>query len=591
MGIAPLIYEASLTKESSELGAQRESSYRYEGNPFNVTTNSGRSMTQPPMFSSANPQGSENRVTGTSIVTPPMTTQSYAIHSMPLWAGPYNLPEGASDIMPTHLVDDLPNYAFPEGDGSVPPVSDSYAHYRPHRNSLPLLPINLDPFLSVPMMKPMPTAPAIPVWAGIDHETPQPPQLIPHGFDMRELAEEAPGSGDASTDEEEHTDNGVMQYESVKTGRRLRSLQSMSPPNWGDVNPKQYRRMVKRREMRHRLGYRKARKTLHEARVPYLHPSESRHAMRRPRDANGRFLTWEEMETLSQGQARNAGHEGQSKNRYPARRSHLERISSPRSRIHTGEDAEAGQALKAAVAAAADEAFRTQMEPDESTVNKTELVTADMPTANIGTPKSKRDIVESAPAGLATNRIVNSPRSRSQSRGRESRRRDSGGQGELAERATSEAAATSQHPSVGDELEYMTRQALKATTHPEPLRKVVESDAVDIAGLAFNSEGKMFDEDDVIGPPEILRRAKHPRVEPESYGQWNVPEDESKKSKRKSKRSSIFDVFHGEQVEMENTHESDRLFNQNVRPKSSAVDFLEENFSVSVNFPFDCSTI
>jgi hypothetical protein len=94
-------------------------------------------------------------------------------------------PQGYPDLMPAHLTDDLPTYSSPEGDGSMSPVSDSYAHYRPHRNSLPTVPI-VDTFSYDPMMKSIPTAPSMPVWTGIEHEIPQQPLMIPEGFDERE---------------------------------------------------------------------------------------------------------------------------------------------------------------------------------------------------------------------------------------------------------------------------------------------------------------------------------------------------------------------------------------------------------------------
>jgi hypothetical protein len=132
-------------------------------------------------------RGPDNRVTVTSIVSPSMTTQSYAIQPS-IWAGSFTLadgPAGYPDLMPHHLSDDHPTYSSPEGDGSLSPVSDTYAHYQPHRNSLPSIPI-VDTYSYDSMMKPLPTAPSMPLWAGMEPDMPQQPQLIPDGFDERE---------------------------------------------------------------------------------------------------------------------------------------------------------------------------------------------------------------------------------------------------------------------------------------------------------------------------------------------------------------------------------------------------------------------
>lgn len=147
-------------------------------------------MTQQSMVPSASPmaggrRGPDNRVTVTSIVTPSVTSQSYNMHPTPLWATHYPLQERTSvypDLIPHHITDD-PTYSSPEGDGSLSPMSDNYAHYRPARNSLPSVPIPMDPFAYDPTMKPMP---AVPVWPGIEQEIPQPPHILSHGYDERE---------------------------------------------------------------------------------------------------------------------------------------------------------------------------------------------------------------------------------------------------------------------------------------------------------------------------------------------------------------------------------------------------------------------
>ena len=59
------------------------------------------------------------------------------------------------------------------------------------------------------------------------------------------------------------------------------------------VNPKQYERIMKRREARARLENHR-RKSAAAARKPFLHESRHLHAVKRPRGPGGRFLTKEE---------------------------------------------------------------------------------------------------------------------------------------------------------------------------------------------------------------------------------------------------------------------------------------------------------
>jgi len=70
------------------------------------------------------------------------------------------------------------------------------------------------------------------------------------------------------------------------------------------VNPKQYERIMKRREARARLE--NHRKVVAE-RKPFLHKSRHEHAVKRPRGPGGRFLTKEERIAWDEEQARLAG--------------------------------------------------------------------------------------------------------------------------------------------------------------------------------------------------------------------------------------------------------------------------------------------
>ncbi|GAX22941.1 hypothetical protein FisN_24Lh236 [Fistulifera solaris] len=67
------------------------------------------------------------------------------------------------------------------------------------------------------------------------------------------------------------------------------------------VNPKQYARILKRRDARRIMEEyfaRKRREQQSKRSKPYMHESRHNHAMKRPRGPGGRFLTKEELEGL-----------------------------------------------------------------------------------------------------------------------------------------------------------------------------------------------------------------------------------------------------------------------------------------------------
>jgi hypothetical protein len=70
---------------------------------------------------------------------------------------------------------------------------------------------------------------------------------------------------------------------------KLYSEMTLSPPNWGRVNQKQYERMLKRRIVRRALD--KELGHISKLRGPSLHESRHSHAIRRIRGPGGRFLT------------------------------------------------------------------------------------------------------------------------------------------------------------------------------------------------------------------------------------------------------------------------------------------------------------
>ena len=67
------------------------------------------------------------------------------------------------------------------------------------------------------------------------------------------------------------------------------------------VNPKQYARILKRRDARRIMDeYFSNKRKKREQNKPYMHESRHKHAMKRPRGPGGRFLTKEELEGLKQ---------------------------------------------------------------------------------------------------------------------------------------------------------------------------------------------------------------------------------------------------------------------------------------------------
>ena len=89
--------------------------------------------------------------------------------------------------------------------------------------------------------------------------------------------------------------NNVMQMQSSK----VQIPQEMSEEQPMYVNAKQYRRIIKRRQVRAKLD--QLRK-VPSSRKPFLHKSRHEHACRRQRGPSGRFLTKAEVEALKQAQ-------------------------------------------------------------------------------------------------------------------------------------------------------------------------------------------------------------------------------------------------------------------------------------------------
>ena len=111
-----------------------------------------------------------------------------------------------------------------------------------------------------------------------------------------------------------------------------------------------------------------------------------------------------------------------------SRRRRAQSVSDPRSRSRGGDERrKVTQALKAAALAGVGEAFRARNEPGGWGGEKGKrILTAAITAGGVDglidrdpNKHSKRHVVEAAIAGLATNRIVNGPRSRSRSRGRQ----------------------------------------------------------------------------------------------------------------------------------------------------------------------------
>ena len=63
------------------------------------------------------------------------------------------------------------------------------------------------------------------------------------------------------------------------------------------VNAKQYRRIIKRRQVRAKL---EQQRKVPNSRKPFLHKSRHDHACRRQRGPSGRFLTKDEAEALKE---------------------------------------------------------------------------------------------------------------------------------------------------------------------------------------------------------------------------------------------------------------------------------------------------